>query len=241
MSSFPPAQPAFRQLSASAPLRTKTAFARADLRPHVGCTSGGRVNPSRLRQDCYPSPFSWPGSLWTGQFFARRPNSPRRAARPLPPLHRQASALPAPGYGFSYFRCALDGVRLRAIINPTRGSTTCANSSFLPFFPPRFRPVWPMIPNALWPAPLPVPPLPRPRTAMSSPGLLPAVPQARFATISPRSAAKAARAATTSGPSRSAALTGHQHDFTAIRGKRPRVAVLLCNTRPGPGAPMGET
>ena len=131
----PPMHPVIWQSLAHAWGPVANAFAR------LARFAQGRVVAEALRadgpfyDDCYPSPYPWPGPVWVRPSFAG--------------WRWQAIAYGAGKASFG-FHLAPNTVESAAIITITRGSVTCGNRplSSWRFVRPPFRPVWRTIFNA---------------------------------------------------------------------------------------------
>ena len=141
---FPPWVSAIWQSLAHSPARPGFGFARLvpfaqDIVKTLVCFSDGL-----FCDDCYPSPYPWPGPLWV------RPSLPGRV------WHRFADLVVPRSFGFQLPQNAVESASIKTII---RGSVTCGNRplSSWRFVRPPFQPVLRMTLNAAASARLAVP------------------------------------------------------------------------------------
>lgn len=197
------------QISADGPARPTMAIAWPCRIQDADLMTSETAGPAYSCQDCYPSLTLLPGPRWTGHFF-KTPCVPGR----------QSIAGPARCAVFC-FPIAQKSLKTVPTTTLTRGSHTCAKSSFSPLFQPPSPLAWPMtanVPSLARPA---ARRLPLPRTATFLPVPSQAARLAPCATRSPTSAAKANAPA-------SAARPTHERPS----GAAPRVAVSHSDAPP---------
>lgn len=167
---FPPRCAAIWQSSAHASVPGANAFATLRRFGQHACKALAHRADGLFCDDCYPSPYPWPGPVWVRPSFS--PDKKRRIADAVGP------------YTFG-FHLAPNAVESGPIKTITRGSVTCGNRPLLSwrFAQPPFQRAWTTICSAALLARLVAQWLLMRSAATLLPVRLSAVPVAWFATI----------------------------------------------------------
>ena len=129
---FPPCAPPIRQRLAHASVAVANGFARLVAFAQDGAKALACFADGLFCDDCYPSPYPWPGPLWIRPFFHGRG------------WRRIADLVAARSFGFQLPQNAVKSASIKTI---TRGSVICKNGplSSWRFVRPPFQPVLRMI------------------------------------------------------------------------------------------------
>jgi hypothetical protein len=167
---FPPWAPIIRQRLAHGAVTTANAFASPPPFAQDGHKALAYAADGLFCDDCYPSPYPWPGPVRVRPFFV------------WGKWRRVADIVPLCSFGFYLAPNAVESGSIKTI---TRGSVTCVNRPFLSwrFVRPHFRRALTTIFNAAASVPLAAQLLLTRLVPIRSPGQLLAASAAWFATI----------------------------------------------------------